>query len=423
MSTIRTLVIVAVLAGVAYLVYATLTVEPPGEPPVPIPENLGQGPEVSLEPESEGMPVDVPKIPWSSGGGDAPPFDPGQTGPTGQTPANLGGAPPFNPQAAPPSARYQPPAGSGAAQATGSGNPPPLVPGVAMPPGDYGDSPGGSAAASTTPRDAAYDYGTQSRTTPPSGVVPANGVSTAGADTQAGFPAVWSEIHNLLDDGQFVEAHRLCSEWFDDPSLTPQQSEQVALLLDQLAGTVIYSVQSYLEPPYVVQPGDTLQEIAKPYNVPWQLLAKVNGIQDPQRLRPGSTIKVLRGPFSVLVELEKYRLTLWLDGLYAGSFRVGVGSDQSTPIGDFQVAEKIENPTYYGQDVTIDRDDPANPLGERWIGLSDASGAQHGIGIHGTNDPSTIGTAASRGCIRLAPHDAEDLHDILSMGSQVIIRR
>jgi lipoprotein-anchoring transpeptidase ErfK/SrfK len=58
-------------------------------------------------------------------------------------------------------------------------------------------------------------------------------------------------------------------------------------------------------------------------------------------------------------------------------------------------------------------------LGERWIGLD--SGNQ--LGIHGTNDPASIGRAESRGCIRLSPTDVDDVYDILSIGSKVVIRR
>ena len=45
-------------------------------------------------------------------------------------------------------------------------------------------------------------------------------------------------------------------------------------LLGQLAGTVIYSTEHQLEPARVVKPGETLETIAKEYNVPWQLLGE-----------------------------------------------------------------------------------------------------------------------------------------------------
>ena len=60
--------------------------------------------------------------------------------------------------------------------------------------------------------------------------------------------------------------------------------------------------------------------------------------------------------------------------------------------------------------------DPNNPLGERWIELGG------GMGIHGTNDPQTYQSDGGRGMIRLSPRDAEDVFDIVTVGSQVVIR-
>ena len=197
MSTIRTLAIVAVLGVVGYGVYVTLTVEPPGEPPVPIPENLGQGPEVSLQPESDGMPVGVPNIPWSSGGGDAPAYDPGQADTSRQqTPSSLTNAPHYNPQASVPGGP-----GSDAQQA-GNGTPAPLVPGAAFPPGEPGESTGGSATSPSTPHVATPGFDTHSsvgRQT--SGVVPVTGVGYSAADVQGNFSAVWSRVESLLEAG------------------------------------------------------------------------------------------------------------------------------------------------------------------------------------------------------------------------------
>ena len=65
----------------------------------------------------------------------------------------------------------------------------------------------------------------------------------------------------------------------------------------------------------------------------------------------------------------------------------------------------------------MEPDDPENPLGEYWLGLGDH------IGIHGTNDPSTIGRAASRGCIHLGDSEIEEVFSLLSTGSKVLIRK
>lgn len=59
---------------------------------------------------------------------------------------------------------------------------------------------------------------------------------------------------------------------------------------------------------------------------------------------------------------------------------------------------------------------PNNLVGTVWCGLN-----RPGIGLHGTNNPETIGRAASHGCIRLANWDAIRLKDLVSVGNTVII--
>ena len=185
-----------------------------------------------------------------------------------------------------------------------------------------------------------------------------------------------------------------------------------------MAGTVVYSTQHLLDSPYEVQQGERLEDISQRYNVPWQLLAKINGIDDPQSLRPGERLKVMRGPFSATVSLEKRQLTLLLaDGSYAGRFAVGIGREQPPAEGVYAVSDKVVNPVYRGPQQTIGAGDPANPLGDRWIGLGSS------LGIHGTNRPDSIGRVDLPGSISLSPRDVEDVYDILSVGSKVTIRR
>ena len=81
----------------------------------------------------------------------------------------------------------------------------------------------------------------------------------------------------------------------------------------------------------MTQPGDTLERVAQRYNVPWQLLARINGLMPPgapnsddatkdQPLPVGMELKVVRGPFDAVVRLDKHELTLLLQNRYAGRF-------------------------------------------------------------------------------------------------------
>ena len=59
---------------------------------------------------------------------------------------------------------------------------------------------------------------------------------------------------------------------------------------------------------------------------------------------------------------------------------------------------------------------PSNPLGTRWMGLN-----APGVGIHGTDEPTSIGYSASHGCIRMQVPDAEWLFDHVDVGTTVYI--
>jgi len=118
----------------------------------------------------------------------------------------------------------------------------------------------------------------------------------------------------------------------------------------------------------------------------------------------------------VLVSLVDRQLAVIQDGEVIATFQVAVGADVTpSPTGEFKLVSRVENPTYYHPGVVI----PAgkdNPLGTRWLGLS-----QKGYGIHGTNAPKSIGHAASHGCIRLRNRDVEKLFTLVNVGDTVKI--
>jgi len=120
---------------------------------------------------------------------------------------------------------------------------------------------------------------------------------------------------------------------------------------------------------------------------------------------------------SVLVSLVDRKLAVIQDGVVVATFQVAVGADVSpSPTGEFKIVSRVQNPTYYrpGTIIPAGKD---NPVGTRWMGLS-----QKGYGIHGTNAPKSIGRAASHGCIRLRNRDMEKLFTMVRVGDVVQIR-
>jgi len=231
------------------------------------------------------------------------------------------------------------------------------------------------------------------------------------------------EAQRRLASGQLAEVHMALSRLYGNTELTAEESQRLTELLDQLTGTVIYSRQHLLEPPYVIKAGDTLQRVAEAYNVPWRLLAKINGVKDPDRLQPGTQLKVVRGPFEAVVYLGRFELVLRLGDRYAGRFPIGIGTDNPQLEGSHTLRKKILDPPYIAADCKFEPGDPNNPLGKFWLELGDR------LAIHGTNDVKNLRRANGRGTICLGPRDIEDLYDILtdsadsSLASKVTIRR
>jgi lipoprotein-anchoring transpeptidase ErfK/SrfK len=107
-------------------------------------------------------------------------------------------------------------------------------------------------------------------------------------------------------------------------------------------------------------------------------------------------------------------LTLVEDGSVRRIYPTAVGKPGTpTPVGQFTIANRIVNPTWYGRKDPVPPG-PRNPLGSRWLGLS-----RPHYGIHGTNAPASIGKAASGGCIRMHKEHVEELYTLVSVGDVV----
>ena len=116
------------------------------------------------------------------------------------------------------------------------------------------------------------------------------------------------------------------------------------------------------------------------------------------------------------MSLQDRRMAVMEEGHVVKLYVVAVGASISpSPEGDFGIVNRVENPTYYHPGKVIGPG-TQNPLGTRWMGLS-----KTGFGIHGTNQPESIGKAASHGCIRMKQQDLEELFAMLRVGDQVHI--
>lgn len=99
---------------------------------------------------------------------------------------------------------------------------------------------------------------------------------------------------------------------------------------------------------------------------------------------------------------------------------IGTGKTKElTPEGLFTVTVKAEEPYFRRKDIPGGH--PSNPLGSRWIGF-DAKGTDGRIyGIHGTNQPASIGNYVSQGCIRAQNEVITSLYPLIPLGTRILI--
>jgi len=224
---------------------------------------------------------------------------------------------------------------------------------------------------------------------------------------------------------QADEARRLLARLAVEGALPP---EVVQSRLDALNRAVLFAG---IEVPGVVfrgtvKAGDTLDRLMRRewkgrVRAGYGAVLWLNSISSPSRLRAG-TISVPEEPVRIVVRKGAHDLWLLLGEVPVRAWPVGLGMNGRTPVGSFTVEEMQPRPDYWPpQGRRIPFGQKGNPLGTRWIGFRDTPDAQ-GFGIHGTDEPDSVGKDLSQGCVRLRNADVEELFTWVTVGTQVEIR-
>jgi L,D-transpeptidase ErfK/SrfK len=162
---------------------------------------------------------------------------------------------------------------------------------------------------------------------------------------------------------------------------------------------------------HIVKPGDTLYKISVDYRITLGQLYAANPGVNYQQLYVGQNINIPglpdpnTIPYNIQISIGKRQLSLFNNGKLVKIFPIAVGKMLSgTPTGEFVIVNRQMN--------------PGGPYGVMWLSLS-----KQGYGIHGTNDPSSIGKAVSKGCVRMYNRDVLQLAELVPNGTRVIIRQ
>ena len=130
-------------------------------------------------------------------------------------------------------------------------------------------------------------------------------------------------------------------------------------------------------------------------------------------------------PAILVVNRSAFQLTLYKNLKLVKTYGIAVGQvGLETPAGLYHIQNKAVNPAWTCRTPTgpapwrgkvIPGGMPENPLKARWLGIFD------GAGIHGTDAASSIGSAASHGCIRMLIPDVIELYDQVPVGAPIYI--
>jgi len=153
----------------------------------------------------------------------------------------------------------------------------------------------------------------------------------------------------------------------------------------------------------------------------------VNNYPENAILRAGRKIRLTKGTWSILVDKSMFRMWVLYEGSPFKTYTITIGApNKETPVAKFVMGGKNPNPAWWPPpDVKISGKtpvpygDPQNPLGKWWISLE--HDIHHGIGIHGTNDPGSIGSKASNGCVRMLNEEVVEVAALAFKGMVVTV--
>jgi lipoprotein-anchoring transpeptidase ErfK/SrfK len=144
-------------------------------------------------------------------------------------------------------------------------------------------------------------------------------------------------------------------------------------------------------------------------------------------LHPTVTTAMLaaRYPAYIVVDRSDFKLNYYSHLRLTHTYPIAVGQQGlQTPAGVHSIVDKEVDPAWHVPNSSwagslagqVIPPGPQDPLVARWMGID-----EQGDGIHGTNEPGSIGSAASHGCIRMLVPDVIQLYSITPTGTPVYV--
>ncbi|MFP4106385.1 MAG: L,D-transpeptidase family protein [Phycisphaerae bacterium] len=273
----------------------------------------------------------------------------------------------------------------------------------------------------------------------PKGKLPTTAPAQPSAKLSAPMATnAFNEGLKLQSEGKLVAARTLLSQALVSGHLNSRQAKQSREALQDLAERTIFSKRVYPDDPYCfeyrVKPGEILagkKGIIRRMNlrIPYQTILEINRIGADRSIQAGQKIKLVRGPFHAVVDKSDCLMDIYLHDIFIQRIPVGIGKrDTPTPVGFFRIGwGKRERAPYTPpissgkpmQKILPGQEGYPFEPGGRWIPLEgiEAAGTDvresDGYGIHGTNEPESIGKPSSLGCVRLSDAGIAEVFKLL----------
>lgn len=234
-------------------------------------------------------------------------------------------------------------------------------------------------------------------------------------ESPEGEKAIW-EIADFYKQSQELELEKQTLkrliEGYAQSELTDKALERLSEINLESLFSIAPTANSTM---YEVKPGDSLYKIAKLYNTNVELIQKTNKLTNTL-IKPGMKLKIITSVFSLFVSKTDLLMTLKADGELVKTYKVGIGRDNSTPVGQFKLVNRIVDPVWYKTGAIVPAGSQENILGTRWMGFSEP-----GYGIHGTVDNLPIQEQKTQGCLRMMNNEVEELFIIVPVGTEITI--
>ena len=258
--------------------------------------------------------------------------------------------------------------------------------------------------------------------------ITADEIASANSALQAGLAQV---------DTDPVAARESLTRLLEGSATTAADRLQAYDAINKVNAMLTFSERVLANDPYAkqytVKEGDSLSNIRKSLNLncEWRFLQRINHLPTERSIRIGQVLKTPTGAFHGEVRKSEFRLNIFEgdgpDRVMVASYPIALGEFNSTPTGAFAIRprSKLIDPEWRNPRTGqhFESNDPANPIGERWIGLKGIEPHNknfEGYGIHGTTDLDSIGKQASMGCVRMMPQDVEMVYELLTEPNSIV---